>query len=285
MVLGNSIGFETRRAIVNLQLPWPQEVRSAFSVYAMNYPVSGTKDHHLLSTGRISKTFILFLHATTKGSVLVRILGVSTGLGLVVSSLFIWEEWIEIRKFDVAELLTSVVSIGFGFIGMLMETNTLFDINDLKRHIISFAPSLERVSGRGMMYIVCGLLQMLIRVSIYVLFGACTVAAGSFMVYTGQQAQKKLEVLKKVLTNDESVLVEFFRRHDGDADGKLNKRDFEKLLASMYLEQEDKEIHMAFQSIDEDGDHKITFDEFREWSMRVLSGFQLPNETFYPGEI
>lgn len=247
----------------------------------MDPPTANAKRQGLLTSARLSNTFILRLHSTTKGSVLVRILGISTGLGLIVSSLFICEDWIELGRFDVAECLTSIVSIILGGIGMLLETNTLFDINNVKRHIISFAPSLERVSGRGMMYICCGTLQVLVRLSVFALSGSFAVASGGFMVYTGQQAEQKLAMLRKVLANDESVLIEQFRKRDGNGDGMLEKREFKALVDSMYLDLDDEEMQRAFEFIDTNNDHKIAFDEFRRWVREMTAEFEIPNETFY----
>lgn len=234
-----------------------------------------------LPEGRIIKTFILRLHATTKGTYFVRILGVCTCLGLVVSSLFICEDWVELRRFDVAELLTSVVSTVLGLIGMLLETNTLFDIGNMKRGIISFAPSLERVSGRGFMYIYCGTLQVLVRSSVFMLSGAFALAAGGFMVYTGQQAEMKLGILKRVLSDDESILVEMFRKKDSNMDGMLERWEFDRLIASMYLELNEEELKAAFDAIDVNKDNKIAYDEFRVWVRDITAGLTLPSETFY----
>jgi hypothetical protein len=245
----------------------------------MDPPEEKRKD--LLPEGRIIKTFVLRLHATTKGTYFVRILGVCAGLGLVVSSLFICEDWIELRRFDVAELLTAVVSIVWGLVGMLLETNTLFDIGNAKRGIISFAPSLERVSGRGFMYICCGTLQVLVRLSVFMLSGSFALAAGGFMVYTGQQAEKKLDILKRVLSDDESILVELFSKKDSNSDGILERWEFDRLIASMYLKLNDEELKAAFDAIDGNEDNKITYDEFRCWVRDITAGLAVPTETFY----
>jgi len=57
--------------------------------------------------------------------------------------------------------------------------------------------SLERVSGRGFMYICCGTLQVLVRLSVFMLSGSFALAAGGFMVYTGQTSRKEAEYIKE----------------------------------------------------------------------------------------
>ena len=249
----------------------------------MNSPVVQEKRRGLLLAGRLAKTFILLLHATTKGSYFVRILAVCAALGMVLSSLFmLLEDWIELRRFDVAEFFVAAVSIVLGSIGMFLETNTLFDINNFKRSIILYAPSLERVRGRGTMYICCGTLQVLIHQSVFTSSGSFANAVGGLMIYTGYRAEKKLDVFKRVLApDDERLLIGLFSRQDRNTDGMLDQSEFKRLVASMYLGLDDEELQAAFDTIDTNKDDKITFDEFRAWIRELAAGVTMQDESFY----
>jgi hypothetical protein len=113
------------------------------------------------------------------------------------------------------------------------------------------------------------------------LSGAFALAAGGFMVYTGQQAEMKLGILKRVLSDDESILVEMFRKKDSNMDGMLERWEFDRLIASMYLELNEEELKAAFDAIDVNKDNKIAYDEFRVWVRDITAGLTLPSETFY----
>jgi Ca2+-binding EF-hand superfamily protein len=114
------------------------------------------------------------------------------------------------------------------------------------------------------------------------LSGSFAIAAGGFMVYTGQQAEMKLGILKRVLSDDESILVEMFRKKDSNMDGMLERWEFDRLIASMYLELNEEELKAAFDAIDVNKDNKIAYNEFRVWVRdNITAGLALPSETFY----
>ncbi len=64
---------------------------------------------------------------------------------------------------------------------------------------------------------------------------------------------------------DKKTIRSYFESMDTDADGVLDRSEFQALLNKMGLYRSEEVINMAFADIDCDNNNQITFEEFTTW--------------------
>ena len=123
---------------------------------------------------------------------------------------------------------------------------------------------LRFVWGRGLLYIVAGILNCAQLWLITICSGAFMIALGIVALCVGIHASRKFAALRNSLA-DESYLLLVFSRYDTDGDGYLAPNEFAILLSELGMELDDRYTLKAFNVIDTDNDRKISFDEFNYW--------------------
>lgn len=224
---------------------------------------SSTKAEGLLSHDRVTTTLDEKYVKATTGDTSVRLLAFASGLALVVSSFLIWTLWIVDHRFSWIEFLASAIGFCTGLYAFILESNFTF-VREYRSNIVSNAPFFGRVSTRGIMYSITGLLQCAVFTPLHVLVGLCTGAVGVYLFKIGQTCEESLAKLRASIT-DEKALLASFQTGDSNGDGMLEAFEFEALIWSLGMELTSDELEAAFSSIDTNNDKKITYDEFRSF--------------------
>lgn len=60
-------------------------------------------------------------------------------------------------------------------------------------------------------------------------------------------------------------LRENFDHFDGDGDGRIDRREFKRLMDALGASAPERELDAGFDAVDSDDDGAIDFDEFRDW--------------------
>jgi Ca2+-binding EF-hand superfamily protein len=115
---------------------------------------------------------------------------------------------------------------------------------------------------------VAGLLNMAHEMTMCYIAGGVMMGIGVIAVITGSRANKNLATLRKSLSDDEFLWLEFLK-HDKDRDGYLNPSEFAQFIWDLGLEFDDLYTLKAFTTIDTDHDQKIAYREFVRWWSQV----------------
>lgn len=123
---------------------------------------------------------------------------------------------------------------------------------------------LRFVWGRGILYIFAGTINVALTYLITMISGAVMIVLGLLSIILGIHASRKFAALRNSLA-DESYLLLLFSYYDSDGDGYLEAYQFTNLLSYLGMELDDRYALKAFDTIDRDGDRRISFDEFNDW--------------------
>ena len=96
---------------------------------------------------------------------------------------------------------------------------------------------------------------------------------GLIAIASGAHAAYNLDRMKASLT-DVSFLWAKFDSTDHDKDNFIDVHEFAELLWKLGLEFDDEYTQKAFQQIDSNRTHQITFEEFRDWWVVTQKGRQ-----------
>ncbi|KAL3806940.1 hypothetical protein ACHAXA_000301 [Cyclostephanos tholiformis] len=213
----------------------------------------------LLPARRISSIMESHGNASTLGGASVRILALSSGMGLVACSVL----WIVDQRFSLLEVAASLTALVTGICSFVLESNLSF-CESSREKMVAKVPIFGKVSGRGSMYACVGMLQCALVDAIHLTVGLFTAAVGIYMIKLGRHASESLSKLKKSIT-DEKALINAFQSNDRNGDGVLEMFEFEGLILELGVELDNDELDAAFSSIDTNNDKKIAYDEFRTW--------------------
>lgn len=123
---------------------------------------------------------------------------------------------------------------------------------------------LRFVWGRGILYVIAGTINVALMHLMTMISGAIMIVLGLLSIILGIHASRKFAALRNSLA-DESYLLLLFSYYDSDGDGYLEAYQFANLLSYLGMELDDRYAMKAFDTIDRDGDRRISFDEFNEW--------------------
>lgn len=134
----------------------------------------------------------------------------------------------------------------------------------VRGNIVKNIGGLKLVWGRGLLYVVTGLLQMAQMRTITYISGGLMALVGTVVVIAGASSAAQLMRLKKSLTDDAHLLY-LFAKYDSDKDGYQVIKDFARFIVSVGLDLDDAYTVGAFRAIDKDHDGKISFIDFHKW--------------------
>ena len=118
--------------------------------------------------------------------------------------------------------------------------------------------------GRGLLYITAGVLIISQMWLCGIFAGSFMCAVGALAVPVGIHASRKFSALRNSLA-DESFLLLIFANYDGDGDGYVDPREFSMILMDLGVELDDRYTLKAFNIIDQEGNRRISFEEFSHW--------------------
>lgn len=148
--------------------------------------------------------------------------------------------------------------------GRFMDKNPLGMRAHLRNVVTRNFNILRFVWGRGLLYIVAGILNIGQTWLITVVSGGIMVLIGVLSVANGIHCSRKFSVLRNALTDD-SFLLLLFTYYDTNSDGYLEAHQFARLLSALGMELDDRYTLKAFNVIDSRGKRKINFDDFSNW--------------------
>jgi hypothetical protein len=187
------------------------------------------------------------------------------GLALIMtSSLSIG---ICISQLHVVKMLVYVYTLLFGAIICILEGHFCNNsgIIYIRELILDGLPFLRYLWGRGLIYILCGSLQMTHLSPMNLWSGLWLIGVGILFLIIGIQTKRRLSNLKKSL-GDTTLLRKAFERFDRDGDGVLCENEFGNLVANLTAEDLDEdELEGTFSSVDVAGKGYVTLNEFITW--------------------
>ena len=148
--------------------------------------------------------------------------------------------------------------------GRFLATDPLSTRAHLRNIITRNFNMFRFVWGRGILYMMAGILNIAQTWLITMIAGAYMVVVGIIAIIVGVHASRKFAALRNSLA-DESFLLLVFSNYDSDGDGYLAPNEFALLLSDLGMELDDRYTLKAFNVIDTDSDRRISFDEFNHW--------------------
>jgi hypothetical protein len=148
--------------------------------------------------------------------------------------------------------------------GRFISTNPLSARAHIRNIVTRNFNILRFVWGRGILYIFAGTINVAQTLLITMISGSIMIVLGVLAIILGIHASRKFAALRNSLA-DESYLLLLFSYYDSDSDGYLEAYQFTNLLSYLGMELDDRYALKAFDTIDRDGDRRISFDEFNDW--------------------
>ena len=148
--------------------------------------------------------------------------------------------------------------------GRFMSTHPMSLRSHVRNLITRNFSILRFLWGRGFLYVTVGILSIGQMWAPSVYSGAFLLFVGVMALAVGVHASRKFALLRNSLA-DQSYLLLVFSTYDTDADGYIDAREFSMLLMNLGVELDDRYTMKAFNSIDEDGDRLISFEDFSHW--------------------
>jgi hypothetical protein len=224
-----------------------------------------TRQNHLnsLFNGHLMK----WKFEAEEGSVFVRVPAFFGAIGLIVT--VIVATVLEKDAFQLHAIVMGVCVLIMGIFicildGRFMLTNPLSTRAHLRNLLTRNFNMFRFVWGRGLLYIIAGVINISQMWLMTMISGAVMVVVGLLAVAVGVHASRKFAALRNSLA-DESFLLLVFGNYDRDGDGYLEPSEFALMLADLGMELDDRYTLKAFNVIDTDSDRKIAFDEFNHW--------------------
>ena len=224
-----------------------------------------TRQNHLnsLFNGHLMK----WKFEAEEGSTFIRVPAFFGALGLIVTDIVAFvlhKDALEIHAI-VMGIFVLVMGIFICILdGRFLATNPLSTRAHLRNIITRNFNMFRFVWGRGLLYIVAGVVHISQMWLMTMISGAVMAVVGFIAIIVGVHASRKFAALRNSLA-DESFLLLVFGNYDSDGDGYLAPNEFALLLANLGMELDDRYTLKAFNVIDTDSDRRIAFDEFHHW--------------------
>lgn len=173
---------------------------------------------------------------------------------------------------SIADVIISTLTFCLSIFIILLEGRFSFvNANDpvgyrasVRGAIIKSIGGLKLVWGRGVLYLITGLLQVAQMHTITYLSGGLMALIGCVVIIAGASSAAQLMRLKKSLTDDAHLLY-LFAKYDRDKDGYQVIKDFARFIVAVGLDLDDAYTVGAFKAIDKDFDGRISFIDFHKW--------------------
>lgn len=209
--------------------------------------------------------------AAEEGSMALRIPAVLGALALMVTALYPFVlESSNLTK--PGHVIISYFVLGQGLVICIIDGRSNYARDPLgsraklRNFVMRHLNVLRLVWGRGLLYGAAGLLNMAHEITVCTISGAFMVGLGIIAMISGYHASKNLNTLRKSLSDDTFLWMEFLKHANG---GFLNPSEFAQFIWDLGLEVDDLFTLKAFNTIDVDHDNKITFREFSRWWSQV----------------
>ena len=163
-----------------------------------------------------------------------------------------------------ALFIYAIALLGLILEGRFMCSNPL----GIRAHLRSALTRRNRVFrfvwGRGLLYVVAGLLSCGLLLIPTIIPGIFMVAVGLIAVVSGGYASRMFYLLRDSLKDDD-YLATAFNRYDSDGDGFITLPEFVSLLSKLGMDLDDRIGIKAFHAADVNHEYKISLEAFQTW--------------------
>lgn len=213
--------------------------------------------------------------AAEEGSLMVHIPAVLGALGLMMTTpmpLLTRDDFF--ADFSVGHAIVALYVFVLGIIICIIEgrfscvRNPLGSRAQLRNIVVRHCNLLRLQWGRGLLYVMAGVLNMAHDMLYCYISGGFMVFLGLMAIMVGYRAAKNLSTLRKSLSNEQFLWMKFLK-HDVDGDGFLNSSEFASFIWDLGLEFDDLYTLKAFTTIDTDHDGRVSFREFMRWWSQI----------------
>ena len=215
----------------------------------------------------ITSHLIHWKFAAEQGPAALRIPAVIGAIGLMVTTMlpyFIYDD-----SLALGDAIISAFVFTMGLVICFVDGRFSYDRDPLgfrarlrnlvTRHFNIF----KLVWGRGLLYIMAGLLNVALERYITSISGGIMILIGIIALIAGGRASRNLASLRSSLWDGDFLWNEF-SRHDNNGDG-LNPDQFAHFIWEIGLEFDDVYTLKAFNTIDVDRKRRINFRQFQKW--------------------
>jgi len=173
----------------------------------------------------------------------------------------------------VMNTLINFYEVGFGLIICGLESSKPWMSPEVNKFLFEYFKFMFTMSGRGMFYILAGVLITVSAPWTNFVVGVYTIGTGLTSLIYGFKASSKLMALKFTIA-DEVAARQTFSRYDTDGDGKITIAQFSSLCEAMTLTLSHSELEAAVALIGDPTSRTISVDDFCKWHTSLLANGQ-----------
>jgi len=167
---------------------------------------------------------------------------------------------------------STMLYVTFGaIIGLMLEVKPCLCTKTYQTKVSFWCKALSRVQGRGLLYILLGLVQLPQQSLLTWISGLSMIAVGIFSLVVANHAKKKLNRLHVALVagheNDSAAITEAFRKFDTDNNNSLSQAELALVANDLGTHFEKNELTAIFSLLDSDRSGDISIQEFEAWWM------------------
>lgn len=228
-------------------------------------------------TSIVSGTLIQYKIMAEEGPTWLRFVGFLAAIGMIVTSIIPYTLDYAFANVAFTHIVISIFTVIGGICIVILDGRSFFSSGPvncrarMRNRIVRQASLLKQLYGRGMLYMLTGVLHMAQTWLVALVSGGIMIVIGLIAITIGMRSSHYLYKLRASLTNDEFLWLEF-SRHDTNDDGHIDASGLANLLWSLGLEFDDMHVLKAFNAINKERTGKVNFGQFR---MYVVCGVWL----------
>jgi len=192
----------------------------------------------------------------------------ANGLTIFVGILSIFGSALSLDLFKTSTML--YVTMG-AIIGLALEVKPCMCSRNYQTKVSFWCKALSRVQGRGLLYIVLGLMSLPQQSLLTWISGLSMIAVGIFSLVVAHHAKGKLNRLHIALVagheNDPESVLNAFRKYDTDNNNSLSAAELTMVAEELGTHFSKNEMTAIFTLLDTDRSGDISVSEFQSWWM------------------
>ena len=190
----------------------------------------------------------------------------ANGFTIFVGILSVFGNALSLDIFKTSTML--YVTVG-AFIGLMLEVKPCLCTRSYQAKVSFWCKALSRVQGRGLLYILLGLVQLPQAQILTWISGLSMIAVGIFSLFVANHAKKKLNRLHAAIVagheNDTASIADSFRKFDSDGNNSLSQAELALVADDLRTHLEKNELTAIFSLLDTDRSGNISIQEFEAW--------------------
>lgn len=137
-------------------------------------------------------------------------------------------------------------------------------IRPVYRFLCSILPAFRYVWGRGLLYVICGTVQLFLFSGWCIACGIYFILLGICSIVFGYRASLKLCSLRNSLCSRDDIRF-MFHSFDRNRDGYLDLEEFRSMMYAMEQRLSNNDFVAAFSTIDVDNNQMISYEDIEAW--------------------